>query len=569
MEIFKLFGSILVDSSKAEDSISKTEKKGQGLGKTLGGMIGTAAKWAAGLGAGAVAVGGAMFGMATKAGNAADRILDLKAITGMSTNEIQRWERVSKIAGTSVDSMTNASQRLTKSLDTMAREGGKGNEALEAIGLSFEEISNMNADERMNAITKALSDIDDPTKRAKIGTDLLGGSWKEIAPIVDMGAEAMEKAKASANIISEDDLEKANKFRISVAEMRDQASHFGMTLAIGVIPIMQRFMDWVQQYMPKIQEIMGKAFEFISVVVDQAVDMFQKFLFPVFQSMKDWVVENLPAIQEFFQVAFQYIQGIIQSFVNIATFLWNFYGDYIIKQTRVIFDVVKNVLQGAMSIIRGILDFFIGLFTGDWSRMGEGLKRIWNGLWQAISSILRGSWGLLSNAFGFIRDKISGWFTNLKGNALQWGKNMIQGFIDGIFSMGSKVADAASNVVKKAADFLKFWSPAKKGEGRFIRHWGRNMIDGFIDGVEDMEPEAQAAMNSVVGSMKPDSSTNIINSVNSNNSNVEGLLVELIQAVKEGKNLNIDGKTFAKVTGDYTDEEGGNRIRLIERGLAT
>ena len=49
MELFRLFGSILIDNDKANESISKTEGKADSLGGKLGGMIGTAAKWGAGL----------------------------------------------------------------------------------------------------------------------------------------------------------------------------------------------------------------------------------------------------------------------------------------------------------------------------------------------------------------------------------------------------------------------------------------------------------------------------------------------------------------------------------------
>ena len=174
IEIFKLFGSVLIDDKEADKSLSKMDDKTKSFGDRLRGGLKTAAKFGAGLAlAGGVAVG-AMFGMATKAGDMADRLLDLNSITGMSTDEIQRWEKVTKIAGVSSDAMTNASQKLTKSLDTMIESGGKGAESLEALGLSVDEVANMNADERMNAITEALAGVEDKTERAKLGTDLLG-----------------------------------------------------------------------------------------------------------------------------------------------------------------------------------------------------------------------------------------------------------------------------------------------------------------------------------------------------------------------------------------------------------
>ena len=62
IEIFKLFGSIMVDNDKANKSIDDTDKKAKGTSKTFGEMIGSAAKVGAGIalamGTAALAVGG-------------------------------------------------------------------------------------------------------------------------------------------------------------------------------------------------------------------------------------------------------------------------------------------------------------------------------------------------------------------------------------------------------------------------------------------------------------------------------------------------------------------------------
>ncbi|MCR1953006.1 phage tail tape measure protein [Clostridium sp. DSM 100503] len=68
MEIFKLFGSILVNNDEANKSISKTDEKAEGLGKRLIGGIGTAVKWGGAL---AAAAGSAAIGLGTVATKAA------------------------------------------------------------------------------------------------------------------------------------------------------------------------------------------------------------------------------------------------------------------------------------------------------------------------------------------------------------------------------------------------------------------------------------------------------------------------------------------------------------------
>lgn len=207
------------------------------------------------------------------------------------------------------------------------------------------------------------------------------------------------------------------------------------------------------------------------------------------EEFRDGVNKIWDQVKEIFNLALEFIKYIISVFVEWAKWYWETYGEYIIAQAKVIWDTITGIFNGAVKVIRGILDFFIGLFTGDWERMGEGLKRIWSGLWQAIESIVRGAWGLLRNAFELVHSQISSWFNNLRGQALQWGKNMISGFVDGIRSMGSAVADAARGVVNRAADFIRFWSPAKEGEGRFVAQWGENMIEGFLGGVRNAIPD--------------------------------------------------------------------------------
>src|SRR5690625_7914025 len=89
-------------------------------------------------------------------------------------------------------------------------------------------------------------------------------------------------------------------------------------------------------------------------------------------------------------------------------------------------------------------------------------------LWNGIKTIFQGAWNVISKPMKTMYDKFKGWLTDLKDKAIDWGKNMIDGFIDGIKSMAGAVKDAAKNVISGIGDFLKFWSPAKKGEGRDI-----------------------------------------------------------------------------------------------------
>ena len=76
MEIFKLFGSIFVDTTEADEKIEQTGKKSEGLGTKLGSVAKTAGKWALGLGAAAVTAATAIGGMAINTAKDVDAAMD-------------------------------------------------------------------------------------------------------------------------------------------------------------------------------------------------------------------------------------------------------------------------------------------------------------------------------------------------------------------------------------------------------------------------------------------------------------------------------------------------------------
>lgn len=207
-------------------------------------------------------------------------------------------------------------------------------------------------------------------------------------------------------------------------------------------------------------------------------------------------------IQAIIDGAKNIIQNIVQIFINLISSKWEGFGNFLQNIWDILWGTIETIIDSATQIIRGIFDAFIGLFTGDWERMTDGLKNIWQGMWDGIKAIVEGAWDYLSTAFGSLWDSISGWFTGLVEDAFGWGKNLIDGFIDGIKSMISKVKQAASSVTNAVSDFLGFHSPAKKGEGRHIVEWGYNMIDGFMDGMKKAMPELQISARAVMPVVK-------------------------------------------------------------------
>lgn len=91
MELFRLFGSVLIDDKEAIKTLKGVDDKGKSTAQKFGdiakkgAVIGTAL-----VGAG-VAAGGALLGMATKSAATTDRVDKLSQKIGLSREGFQEW----------------------------------------------------------------------------------------------------------------------------------------------------------------------------------------------------------------------------------------------------------------------------------------------------------------------------------------------------------------------------------------------------------------------------------------------------------------------------------------------
>ena len=479
--LFTLMGTIMVDSDKAQESMSKTEEKAGKVGAKLGAGIKAAAKWGLALGAAAATVGAGMMALAKKTGETADRLLDLNSITGMSTDEIQKWERVTTVAGVSTEAMTKASEKLTKTMDTIGKGSEKSAKSVEKLGLSYDELNSMNADERMNAITKSLMEVEDKTERARLGTDLLGGSWKEIAPIMDLGTDALKDIKDNANIISEEDLKKANEFRIKIDQMKERAEVFSQKLGVAVIPMLLKFFEWFETKLPFIESIANKVFKLLTLFLEgvanvistfvlpifdlfadwwdtkgegikkKATEIFEivrdkleivwafveEYLLPIFSDMWAWIESYLPAIQEFFESVFERVKGALE-------IVWDFTEKYLLPLLAKFLTWVRDNLP----LIQKVFENVFGIISGAINLVFEAIGFLWEkfeSLVEFIEPALEVLENIFSSAFGGILsiiESVTGGFKDL----IEWAGKAI----DELSSFGK---EKEKSEIKENKDF--------------------------------------------------------------------------------------------------------------------
>ena len=111
----------------------------------------------------------------------------------------------------------------------------------------------------------------------------------------------------------------------------------------------------------------------------------------------------------------------------------------------------------------------------NWLNLGATIiKGIGNGLLSMAGGLKTMMQSTFSGAVDIIK--------SLPGQALQWGKDMIQGFINGIIGSIGGVVKAIGDVAATIAEYLHFSRP-DLGPLRYYEQWMPDMMQGMAGGI--------------------------------------------------------------------------------------
>lgn len=189
------------------------------------------------------------------------------------------------------------------------------------------------------------------------------------------------------------------------------------------------------------------------------------------------------------------------------------------SKTSEVMSAVKEASAQRMSEIKQAFEDNGGGIKGAVAAAWEGIKGNYRMGFNAINTLTNGKLGEIAGAF---RNK----FTELKNNALNWGRDMISNLIEGIRQMIDKVKNAAEDVAKAIADRLHFSEPDEGPLSNFHTYMP-DMMDMLSKGMLDNLGKVEMAANEVAGA---------IAGATSNSYNYGGFTIVVNGA--EGQNMN-------------------------------
>ena len=232
--------------SKAE---ARTEKFGGRVKKTLGGVTGAFGKAQKSIQATAgkvPIVGGALAGLATPAGLATAgiglvvggltkmvsktldvgrRLGEMREKLNVGAEAIQIYERAIEETNGKTDAFGATTLRLQKSIGDAASGNKAARAQFDALGLSWDQLSQLSPEEAMKAVVGAANDSLSPTDKASVLSQTLGRSYADLGGFANMTTAELDAlldgVKDTAVTMSGDGVTAVDEYDAANRSMRD------------------------------------------------------------------------------------------------------------------------------------------------------------------------------------------------------------------------------------------------------------------------------------------------------------------------------------------------------------
>ena len=358
MELFKLYGNILIKNEEATQSLHSTQKdaievankfekmaeSGTSSGSKLNGafkgiqnvlstfgvnLSDNAVLWGTWAVAGIAAVAEIskkLYELTAQTSEYGDNIDKMSQKLGLSTEAYQKWDYVIGLAGGDIDSMSAGFKTMTNTLADAQNGTESAIEKFTALGISMEDINNLDSEQMFEKVICTLQNMDDQTQKAAAANDLFGKSGQNLLPLLnqtnDETQELIDSTSELGLIMSEDSVEASAKFKDTQTTIKAAMDATSRSLGEMLMPYFQRLLDWVMDHMPEIQNIMTSAFEFIVGAIELVSPVIETVLTAV-GALVDGVSWACDMLDTLLSPLFEFIEdslNVIIDLINAVTF---------------------------------------------------------------------------------------------------------------------------------------------------------------------------------------------------------------------------------------------------------
>lgn len=371
--------------------------------------------------------------LAVSLGNTADKLLDLSDITGLTTDTLQEYEAVSRVAWVSQDVFAKAVSGLSRRFTQMEDENSKTSQAMQQLGIDVRDTNGdiKDMDTILMQSIDALGMVENELERNALANEVFGKSYEDLIPIMSLWGDEIERVRQEARemwlIMDRDALEAANNFRIAQENLRATMGAVSNQIGLAFIPILEKVIEAVQPIVTAMAHWVSENQEIATFIIWATLAIAGLvawlgtlgLIIPSIVTGFGAVVTAITAVRTAMLFLAANPVGIL-----IAAIAWL---AFLVYKYR---DEISEAVTKAIDWIRTRIEPFVTRVTDAWQRMSQAIS--------AARDIAR--WRI-SEVFGHYLDSLMSFFEAFRA--------LFQGDRDGFLSHMSDSLDSAMQFMSK------------------------------------------------------------------------------------------------------------------------
>lgn len=195
-------------------------------------------------------------------------------------------------------------------------------------------------------------------------------------------------------------------------------------------------------------------------------------IFKNWGTITEWIQEKWALLTEFLSLGITTITDFLREHLGV-------FGDILATRIELIVIAIQTAFELIKIIFTTIGQVLKAIWQGDWDSVGEILANAFIKIVTVIQNAKQKIWTKVKELIQGIADR----FSKLKDDALTWGKDMIQKFIDGIKEKWEALKETVKAVAQSVKDFLGFSVP-KTGPLHSFDDWPKHMMQQYAAGID-------------------------------------------------------------------------------------
>lgn len=367
------------------------------------------------------AVAASVGALAVKSGKAADDLNTLSKVTGIGTEELQKYKLAAEQTDVSVEAIAKSQKTLKKNM-LSAQEGSSQAEYFKKLGISVTD-SNGNlreADEVWNDAIKSLGKMTNETERDALAMKLMGKSASELNPLIEDGGRTYERmaqmySKYGLQIVDQKTLDNANKFNDEISDIKSIAAitlqSMGTTLAGYLAPALAKVVNlvgtiagWLSRLSPQVLTVVG-ALGAVAAAIAPILLIAGKFAFAISSISSAMALFGVTVNIALGPLAL--IVGAIAAVIAVGVLLYKNW-DQILARLKGLKNGFVAVWNGIKAKTTAAVKSMVAMFRHDFNTIKNVATTVFNAVKNAIVNPIRAAVTLVRAAINKIKSLFSG-----------------------------------------------------------------------------------------------------------------------------------------------------------------